>query len=63
MPLDSAGTAAFSPRKDFVENSRVHSTHWLVRAQVPKKEDAFEMPKFDAPAPTMDIPKFRSSPV
>jgi len=32
FPLESASTAAFSPRKDFVRNS--HPTHWLIRAQV-----------------------------
>ena len=33
-PLDSARTAASSPRNDFVKNYRVHPTHWLICAQV-----------------------------
>jgi hypothetical protein len=33
-PLDSASTAASSPRNDFVKNYRVHPTHWLICTQV-----------------------------
>ena len=34
-PLDRARTHASSPRNDFVKNSRVHPTHWLISTQVP----------------------------
>ena len=33
-PLDSVSTVAFSSREDLVKNYRVHSTHWLIYAQV-----------------------------
>jgi len=34
LPLDSASTAASSPRNDFARNHRAHPTHWLICAQV-----------------------------
>ena len=36
-PLDSVSTVAFSLRKDFVKNCRVHPTHWLMPTQVMMK--------------------------